>query len=94
MQPCFNRDVISHLSDQATTNLLELGAWAEGEGLHFSSSQTRQTPSPSAADDDDYDLDPQVSQAIAAGNLTAIEEWASRLASLPDGSERITNAEH
>ncbi|KAK5001328.1 anaphase-promoting complex subunit Apc3, partial [Elasticomyces elasticus] len=31
VQPCFNRDIISSLSDQATTSLLEIGAWSEGE---------------------------------------------------------------
>ncbi|KAG9865123.1 ankyrin repeat protein nuc-2, partial [Aureobasidium melanogenum] len=35
IQPCFNRDVIRDLSDQATSSLLELGAWAEGEKIEY-----------------------------------------------------------
>src|SRR4051812_785385 len=35
VQPFFNATVISELSDQATTSLQELGAWADGDNVSF-----------------------------------------------------------
>ena len=41
---------------------------------------------------DDADFDAQVVQAISAGNLTAIQDWTTRISSLPDAKQRITRA--
>lgn len=86
--------MISDLSDQATTNLLELSAWAEGEKIQFSTSQSQQFAGGDivVSDDGDFDLDLQTSQAIAAGNISAIREWTSRVSLLPDGADRVTRA--
>lgn len=77
VQPCFNREVISELSDQATTSLLELEAWAEGTNVEFTQKITesnRREPQEeeSAADD-------EIRGAILSENLAVLKEWLSRL---------------
>ncbi|KAF2142472.1 uncharacterized protein K452DRAFT_270140 [Aplosporella prunicola CBS 121167] len=91
VQPCFNRDVISDLSDQATTNLLEFAAWAEGEQMQYTTTAS-EFPVNAALRDTDTDADPQILQAITAGNISGVEEWISRVTSLPDARDRITRA--
>jgi CDK inhibitor PHO81 len=92
VQPVFNRDVISELSDQATTNLLDFAAWAEGERMQYTmtSGDTEVIPRPVSQDETDFDT--QVFQAIAAGNLAEIQDWAARVSNLPDARQRITKA--
>ncbi|KIW05164.1 uncharacterized protein PV09_03715 [Verruconis gallopava] len=91
VQPCFNRDVISELSDQATTNLLDFAAWAEGEKMHYIlTNGDSEVVRP--ASQDEVDFDTQVFQAIAAGNLTVIQDWTARVGNLPDARQRITKA--
>jgi CDK inhibitor PHO81 len=41
---------------------------------------------------DESDFEPLVYQAIAAGNLSAVEDWTSRIGTLPDARQRITKA--
>ncbi|KAF2086079.1 hypothetical protein K490DRAFT_74642 [Saccharata proteae CBS 121410] len=90
VQPCFNRDVISDLSDQATTNLLDFAAWAEGENIQFTT--TAATDHMTSLRDADTDADPQILQAITAGNVSGVQEWINRIVSLPDARDRITRA--
>lgn len=93
VQPVFNRDVISDLSDQATTSLLELGAWAEGERIEFTATGSDETgrPSPSqAAQAADNDLENQILHAVNAGSHASIRDWAARLAGTPDAQEKIS----
>ena len=88
VQPCFNRDVISELSDQSTTSLLELGAWAEGENIEFrpaatdSSARFQQT-----VQQDESDIDGQIQNAVNLGNIGVVRDWITRI---PAGPERIT----
>lgn len=77
MQPCFNREIISELSDQATTSLLELEAWAEGENIEFTTSLV--DPARRAEDDDDSDDDAAIRNAILSDNTTVLIEWINRL---------------
>ena len=92
VQPCFNRDVISELSDQATTNLLELGAWAEGERLHFDGSRPDQATAVLVTEESDADA--QLLKAAIAGNSPLLKEWTARLRdardSGADSSARLT----
>ena len=91
MQPCFNRDVISDLSDQATTSLLELGAWAEGEKVQYDSSRPPDhTVSGQSVGTDENDTDSQFLQATITGNPTLLKEWITRLRGSPDASARFT----
>ncbi|KAK7511285.1 ankyrin repeat protein nuc-2 [Phyllosticta citriasiana] len=89
VQPCFNREVISDLSDQATTNLLDFAAWAEGEQMQYS---TTVPPDALRALDADTDADPQIIQTISSGNVAGVQEWISRVAPLPDARNRLTRA--
>ena len=91
VQPCFNRDVISDLSDQATTSLLELGAWAEGENVRYDSNRPlgHTVPGQTVGSDND-DTDSQILHAAITGNTTALGEWIARLQDSPDIRERLT----
>lgn len=88
MQPCFNRDVISDLSDQATTGLLELQAWAEGEKIAYTPAVELENRAQPAGQDDE--IENQVLQAINAGNANLVKEWSSRIASNEEARERIS----
>lgn len=91
MQPCFNRDVISDLSDQATTSLLELGAWAEGENLQYPSSRpVEHTVTGQSIGTDNNDTDAQILQAINTENLAVLQDWITRLSGSADAKDRFT----
>ncbi|KAI9812555.1 MAG: phosphate system positive regulatory protein pho81 [Phylliscum demangeonii] len=92
VQPCFNREVISELSDQATTSLLELGAWAEGEKVQLEGAPSDYVlvGPPLAADE--ADDDGQLLDAVNSGSITTSADWLSRLQSLPNASAQITRA--
>ena len=91
VQPCFNRDVISDLSDQATTSLLELGAWAEGEKVQYDSSRPAEhTIAGQSIGTDNSDTDSQIIQASNAGNVTVLRDWILRLRGSSDARERFT----
>lgn len=93
VQPCFNREVISHLSDQATTSLLELGAWVEGEKVQYDSSRPADhTVSGQSAGTDESDADSQLLQAATTGNLALLAEWIAKLGGSPDARTRFTRA--
>ncbi|KAF2398972.1 hypothetical protein EJ06DRAFT_543679 [Trichodelitschia bisporula] len=92
VQPCFNRDVISDLSDQATTNLLDFAAWAEGENIQPYISGDREADSRRTIEQEDDDLDVQILQAITAGNLGVVQDWANRIKAFPTAGMRITKA--
>ena len=91
VQPCFNRDVISDLSDQATTSLLELGAWAEGENLRYDSNKPpgHTVPGQPVGSDND-DTNSQILQAAVIGNVALLGEWIARLKDSTDARERFT----
>jgi len=88
VQPCFNRDVISELSDQATTGLLELQAWAEGEKIAYTPAVELENRVP--ADGQDEEVETQVLQAVNAGNGNLVREWAARTLSSDEAKERIS----
>ena len=81
------------MSDQATTSLLELGAWAEGENLQYSSGRPAEyTISGQAVGTDDNDTDSQILQAANTCNLSALNDWISRLRGSPDARGRFTRS--
>lgn len=91
VQPCFNRDVISDLSDQATTSLLELGAWAEGEKNQFETNKPwDHVVGGQSLGTEDSDIDSQLLQAAIAGNLMLLKEWTTKLRGSPDAKGRFT----
>ncbi|KAF1355154.1 hypothetical protein BDV97DRAFT_344822 [Delphinella strobiligena] len=90
VQPCFNRDVIRDLSDQSTTSLLELGAWAEGENIEFTPSESDQGGRMQVAPQDDNDVELQMQHAVNSGNLSLIHDWTARARSSPDAQDRVS----
>ena len=91
MQPCFNRDIISDLSDQATTSLLELGAWAEGEKIQYDSNRSvERVVSGQSIGTDENDTDSQILQAAIVGNSATLRDWIARLKASPDARVRFT----
>lgn len=91
IQPCFNRDVLRDLSDRATTSRQDLEAWAEGENIQYDASRTLDKASIGqrvGAEESDVDL--QILQAVAAGNVTSIRESIARLSNAPGAKERFT----
>ncbi|KAL8999438.1 MAG: hypothetical protein Q9169_001752 [Polycauliona sp. 2 TL-2023] len=91
VQPCFNRDVISDLSDQATTSLLELGAWADGDKVQYDASRPPEhVVSGQSLGTDENDIDSQILQAANAGNLIVLQDWVTRLKESPDARVRFT----
>lgn len=89
VQPCFNRDVISDLSDQATTGLLELQSWAEGEKIAYTPAvelENRAVP----IGQDDTEVETQVFQAVNAGNAVLVREWLARTLTHEEARERIS----
>ncbi|KAK6440505.1 phosphate system positive regulatory protein pho81, partial [Oleoguttula sp. CCFEE 5521] len=91
VQPCFNRDVISELSDQATTGILELQAWAEGEKITYTPAVELENRARPEAQDD-LEVEAQVVQAVNAGNVALVSEWATRTATHEEASDRISRA--
>lgn len=90
IQPCFNRDVLRELSDKATTAGLDLEAWAEGENILHEVSRTQDRTIGQRVGTEESDIDVQILQASAAGNVAALREWFSRLGSSPDARDRFT----
>ncbi len=90
VQPCFNRDVISELSDQATTSLLELGAWAEGEKIQYDPRSSEHVAGGQSLGTDESDTDLQFLQALNTGNKTSLEDWINRLRGSADARGRFT----
>jgi CDK inhibitor PHO81 len=86
VQPCFNREVISELSDQANTSLLDLGAWAEGEQIHFD----RHGDTVVLAAGDERDTDSQFLSAVISGSPNSLRDWIQRLRTAPNAEERLT----
>jgi CDK inhibitor PHO81 len=90
IQPCFNRDVLRDLSDRATTARLDLEAWAEGENIQYDARAPTARTIGQRVGTDESDVDLQVLQAAAAGNLPALREWLLRLSSSNNAGEQIT----
>lgn len=90
VQPCFNRDVIRDLSDQSTTSLLELGAWAEGEKIEFTPSASDQGGRTHLAPQEDNDVEIQMQQAVNSGNVSLIQDWTSRIGTSPEAKDRVS----
>lgn len=81
--------MISDLSDQATTGLLELQAWAEGEKIAYVPAVELENRAPQAGQDD-LELEVQILQAINAGNTGLVKEWAARTITHEEAKERIS----
>lgn len=92
VQPCFNREVITELSDQATTSLLELEAWAEGENISFDRKGSEHTVSGRILGTDESDADAEFLRAVFSEDTAVLREWIGRLEGSENVRARVTRA--
>lgn len=81
VQPFFNPTVISELSDQVTTSLQELGAWADGDHVNFEG-QTRPdhiVSSQHLLGTDEGDADTLLLETTLSGNLDSLKDLLGRM---------------
>ncbi|POS87929.1 hypothetical protein EPUL_000192, partial [Erysiphe pulchra] len=80
VQPFFNPNVISELSDQATTSLQELGAWSEGDHFGFDRNNfDHMVSSQHLLGTDEGDTDTLLLETVKSGNLETLKDLISRL---------------
>lgn len=86
VQPFFNATVISELSDQVTTSLQELGAWADGDHVSFEG-QARPdhiVSSQHLLGTDEGDADTLLLETVLSGNLDSLRDLLGRMQSAAD----------
>jgi CDK inhibitor PHO81 len=76
------------LSDQATSGLLDLQAWADGEKVNYTPAVELANQSPAPGEDDEVEA--QVVQAMNVGNVGLVKEWVTRVTSKEEQQERIS----
>ncbi|KAI6092810.1 SPX domain-containing protein [Hypoxylon rubiginosum] len=79
VQPFFNAPVISELSDQATTSLQELGAWADGDHVSFEPRSEHMVSSQHLLGTDEGDADSLLLDTAITGNLESLRDLLSRM---------------
>ncbi|KAF3766131.1 ankyrin [Cryphonectria parasitica EP155] len=94
VQPFFNPTVISELSDQVTTSLQELGAWADGDHVSFEE-QTRPdhiVSSQHLLGTDEGDADTLLLETTLSGNLDSLKDLLSRMQVVVDSDSGLALA--
>lgn len=79
VQPFFNPTVISELSDQATTSLQELGAWAEGDNVNFEGRPDHILSSQHLLGTDEGDADTLLLDTVLSGNIDSLRDSLGRM---------------
>ena len=79
VQPFFNATVISELSDQATTSLQELGAWADGDNVSFEGRTEHIVSSQHLLGTAESDVDTLLLDTAITGNLESLRDMLSRM---------------
>ncbi|KAH8678080.1 ankyrin repeat protein nuc-2 [Xylariales sp. PMI_506] len=92
VQPFFNATVISELSDQATTSLQELGAWAEGDNVSFAERTEHVVSSQHLLGTDEGDADSLLLDTAISGNLESLRDLLSRMQAAAEASGSRTAA--
>jgi CDK inhibitor PHO81 len=92
VQPFFNATVISELSDQATTSLQELGAWAEGDNVNFEGRPDHIVSSQHLLGTDEGDADTLLLDTVLSGNLESLRDLLGRMRSSADPSNSNSNS--
>lgn len=86
IQPCFNRDVVSEMSDQAGSSLLDCAAWAEGDTTVYQTTVTDPIDPLRTPRLESEETDSDIQDALQRGDL-------SLLSHLMNGSaDRLTRA--
>ncbi|KAB5582648.1 ankyrin repeat protein nuc-2 [Coniochaeta sp. 2T2.1] len=86
VQPFFNATVISELSDQATTSLQELGAWAEGDSVNFEGRPDHIVSSQHLLGTDEGDADTLLLDTVLTGNLESLRDLLGRMRASADSN--------
>lgn len=89
VQPFFNAPVISELSDQATTSLQELGAWADGDNVTFESRPDHVVSIQPTLGTDEGDADTLLYDTVLSGDLDALRDSLSRMKPTGDPGSAI-----
>lgn len=91
MQPVFNRDVISELSDQASTSLLDCAAWAEGDGTQYggSNNEAHFLATPRL---EQNEADTDLMEALNKGDINALRDLLSHFEPTTVTRDRVTRA--
>jgi CDK inhibitor PHO81 len=84
VQPFFNAPVISELSDQATTSIQELGAWADGDNVTFDSRPEHVVSSQHLPGTDEGDADTLLLDTVLSGNLESLKDLLGRMQASAD----------
>ena len=91
VQPVFNRDVISELSDQANASLLDCSAWAEGEPTSYNKEpEIQQVEGPLRLEEAETDSD--LIACLNRGDTKAVEALLSHFDSTAASVDRISRA--
>jgi CDK inhibitor PHO81 len=92
VQPFFNATVISELSDQATTSLQEIGAWADGDNVTFETRPDHVVTSQHLPGTDEGDADTLLLDTVLGGNLETLKDLLGRMqiTTDPSNTERFT----
>nr|Q01317.2 RecName: Full=Ankyrin repeat protein nuc-2; AltName: Full=Nuclease 2 [Neurospora crassa OR74A]CAD70463.1 Nuc-2 protein [Neurospora crassa] len=96
-RPAFNPTVISELSDQATTSLQELGAWADGDNVSFETRPDHDhvVSTQHLLGTDEGDADTLLLDTVLSGNIDSLKDMLDRMkaTAAPDGSADVSLAE-
>lgn len=79
VQPFFNAPVISELSDQVTTSLQELGAWADGDNVNFESRTDHIVSTQHLLGTDEGDADSLLLDTVLGGHLDSLRDLLGRM---------------
>jgi CDK inhibitor PHO81 len=81
VQPFFNPTVISELSDQVTTSLQELGAWADGDHVSFEGQGRPDhiVSSHHLLGTEEGDADTVLLETVLSGNLDSLRDLLGRM---------------
>lgn len=91
VQPCFNHDVISELSDQAQTSLLDCTAWAEGDPTHYSTEEPDPQAQPTPRLEQD-ESDADLLETINRGDVARLRGLVAHVMTSTNAAERLTRA--
>jgi len=87
VQPFFNATVISELSDQATTSLQELAAWADGDNVTFETRIDHVVHSQHLPGTDEGDADTLLLDTVLSGNIEALRDLLNRMNAMTAGDQ-------
>ncbi|KAH8899536.1 ankyrin repeat protein nuc-2 [Thozetella sp. PMI_491] len=89
VQPFFDPRVISKLSDEATTSLQELAAWAEGDNVSFETKADHIVSSQHLLGTDEGDADTILLETVLSGTLDTLRDLLGRMQAAADPNSNM-----